>query len=331
MALNHLSVPGKILQLQDGTKYAYIHINATELKPTFLLLHGFPSSSYDWRFQVDTLKSLGYGVVVPDLLGYGDTDKPSDPEAYRFKRIATDVVEILIKESLGKVIGVGHDWGSGLLSRLVNYYPDRFSAVVFTSVPYMEPGSFDLDIVNAMTEKAFGYPAFGYQEFFNDDDAAEICTQNNESLTSLLYPHEPEIWKTELAPRGAARKWLTGNTIKPSPEWLSESDITTHNAIFARGGYVGPLNWYKASARHLHDKDEALILNEQKFVKIPALVVVSDKDYVCRAEMAEQLSPKWLTNFEIKNLEGAGHWIQLEKKDEFSQILVEFAEGKAKV
>lgn len=110
MALNNLPVPGKLLQLQDGTNYAYACVPAAGAKPTFLLLHGFPSSSYDWRNQIKTLTALGYGIVVPDLLGYGDTDKPSEPETYRFKKMADDIIEILNQESIGTVIGVGHDW-----------------------------------------------------------------------------------------------------------------------------------------------------------------------------------------------------------------------------
>ena len=56
------------------------------------------------------LKNGGYGVMVPDLLGYGDTDKPAELEAYSLKRMSDHVVEILDKEGLQKVIGVAHDW-----------------------------------------------------------------------------------------------------------------------------------------------------------------------------------------------------------------------------
>lgn len=115
MALTHLPVPGKILELEDGIKYAYIHIPATSSKPTFLLLHGFPSSSYDWRYQVSHLKERGYGVLVPDLLGYGDTDKPKELERYKKKNMSADLIQILNYEKLGKVIGVGHDWLVGFL------------------------------------------------------------------------------------------------------------------------------------------------------------------------------------------------------------------------
>lgn len=80
--------------------------------------------------------------------------------------------------------------------------------------------------------------------------------------------------------------------------------------------------------RDLHAADDALIPEENKFVNVPALVVVSDKDYVARAEVAEQVSPARLRNFTIKKFENCGHWVQLEKKDEFSRILVDFAEAQ---
>lgn len=95
----------------DGTTYAYVHIAPTlSTKPTFLLLHGWPSSSYDWRHQISFLSSLGYGIIAPDLLGYGETDAPIEVEAYEFKRMANHIAELLEHEKVVKVIGVGHDW-----------------------------------------------------------------------------------------------------------------------------------------------------------------------------------------------------------------------------
>jgi pimeloyl-ACP methyl ester carboxylesterase len=41
--------------------------------------------------------------------------------------------------------------------------------------------------------------------------------------------------------------------------------------------------------------------------------------------MAEQLAPARLRNFRMKKFMGCGHWIQLEKRDELSEALVEFA------
>jgi haloacetate dehalogenase len=44
--------------------------------PAVLLLHGFPETSYAWRFQIPELATK-YRVIAPDLRGYGETDKPS--------------------------------------------------------------------------------------------------------------------------------------------------------------------------------------------------------------------------------------------------------------
>ena len=102
----------KIAIVSDGTKYAYISIPTTDPanKVTFLLLHGFPSTAFDWRHVVPLLRDRGHGVIAPDLLGYGDSDKPSNVEAYSLERMANHVLELIKHEGLGKVVGIGHDW-----------------------------------------------------------------------------------------------------------------------------------------------------------------------------------------------------------------------------
>lgn len=110
MALSCFPDISKRIQLSDGTHYGYGYTAASASKPTFLLLHGFPSSSYDWRHQIYALAAKGFGVLVPDLLGYGDTDSPANVEAYAFKKMSDHLAEIMAKERIGKVIGVGHDW-----------------------------------------------------------------------------------------------------------------------------------------------------------------------------------------------------------------------------
>jgi soluble epoxide hydrolase/lipid-phosphate phosphatase len=124
-----------------GLQYSYVFHPAQANNPTFLLLHGFPSSAYDWRHQFDHLTTAGYGVLIPDLLGYGGTDKPLSVEQYAFANQSEHLVDILNEEGLHTVIGVGHDWGAGLLARFLNYHPDRFSAAAFLSSPYrgLEP------------------------------------------------------------------------------------------------------------------------------------------------------------------------------------------------
>lgn len=90
--------------------YNYVRVPPTRNGTYLLFLHGFPSSSYDWRHQIFHFTNKGYGVIAPDLLGYGQTSKPLAIQAYRAKYMAEDIAEILKYENIETVIGVAHDW-----------------------------------------------------------------------------------------------------------------------------------------------------------------------------------------------------------------------------
>jgi soluble epoxide hydrolase / lipid-phosphate phosphatase len=93
-----------------GLIYHYYFSPAQASKPTLLFCHGFPSTARDWRYIVPHFENQGYGVVVPDMLGYGGTDKPTDPAAYVGSAIVKDLVDILDSEGIQKVVAIGHDW-----------------------------------------------------------------------------------------------------------------------------------------------------------------------------------------------------------------------------
>jgi haloacetate dehalogenase len=56
--------------------------------PPVVLLHGFPETSYAWRYQIEALKTR-YRLIVPDLRGYGATDKA--PTGYDKRTMANDI------------------------------------------------------------------------------------------------------------------------------------------------------------------------------------------------------------------------------------------------
>ena len=49
-------------------------------------------------------------MIVPDMLGYGGTAKPLDTKVYTGKGMAQDIYQILKRERIESVLGVGHDW-----------------------------------------------------------------------------------------------------------------------------------------------------------------------------------------------------------------------------
>jgi pimeloyl-ACP methyl ester carboxylesterase len=170
----NLNIPLKKVTLPSGVTYGYVYNRPVSLKPTLLFLHGFPSAVYDWRHQISYFSNTGYGVMAPDLLGYGSSDKPLDIREYKGKKMASEIIEILDHENISKVHGVGHDWGSFLLSRLANYYPERFYSYAFLDIAYMPPGLFDIEAAEADSIKQVGYERLGFWRFFMEDDAGEI-------------------------------------------------------------------------------------------------------------------------------------------------------------
>lgn len=167
----------KTITTKRGFEYTYYVSPAAAGKPTLLLHHGFPDQAEEWEdLIVKHLRPAGYGVIAPDLLGYGGTSKPTDPAAYKFRGMTADVVEIIDAEGVDKVISLGHDWGSRAAQMLWNLHPERVSGLVMVNVPYMgaTKGPFNLDEVLAQTEQAYGYGVFWYWKLFTADDVGYL-------------------------------------------------------------------------------------------------------------------------------------------------------------
>jgi 2-hydroxymuconate-semialdehyde hydrolase len=85
--------------------------------PAVLLLHGFPTSSHLWRDLVPMLAPR-CRVLAPDLLGYGDSEKPVEPEALTVRSQAAVMRELITALEVEEVAIVGHDIGGGLAQLL---------------------------------------------------------------------------------------------------------------------------------------------------------------------------------------------------------------------
>jgi haloalkane dehalogenase len=98
---------------------------------TVLLLHGEPSWSFLYRRMIPVLASAGLRVIVPDLVGFGRSDKPARQEDYSYARHVGWLAEALFGAlDLRAVTLVGQDWGGLLGLRLLGEHPGRFARVV---------------------------------------------------------------------------------------------------------------------------------------------------------------------------------------------------------
>jgi pimeloyl-ACP methyl ester carboxylesterase len=99
-----------------------------------LLLHGFPDSGRLWSRQTRALADAGYRVIVPDQRGYGQSDKPTEIDAYNIIWLAADVAAILDQVGVEKAAIVGHDWGAAVAWTAASLAPDRVDRLVALSV-----------------------------------------------------------------------------------------------------------------------------------------------------------------------------------------------------
>jgi pimeloyl-ACP methyl ester carboxylesterase len=105
-----------------------------------VLLHGFPDTGRLWRHQVTALAGAGFKVIVPDMRGYGASDRPDDIGAYNVLFLVADIGAVLDHAGVERAHVVGHDWGAAVAWALASVAPERVDHLVALSVGH--PSSF---------------------------------------------------------------------------------------------------------------------------------------------------------------------------------------------
>ena len=98
--------------------------------PPILCLHGEPSWGYLYRKMIPPLVAAGHRVLVPDLVGFGRSDKPTARTDYTYQRHVDWMAAWLAANDVEHATMVGQDWGGLIGLRLVAEHPDRFDRVV---------------------------------------------------------------------------------------------------------------------------------------------------------------------------------------------------------
>jgi pimeloyl-ACP methyl ester carboxylesterase len=109
---------GSVFSSFDGTKIYYeVKGNGTPV----ILVHGFIVNGQSWKRTAlySDLLEKGYKVIIPDLRGNGQSDKPHNPEAYEQDAEAKDIMALASRLHLKKYEVVGYSRGSIIVSRLL--------------------------------------------------------------------------------------------------------------------------------------------------------------------------------------------------------------------
>ena len=166
---------GKCFKSINGKNIAYIDVGDGA---PIVLLHGNPTSSYLWRNVIPHLEGIGR-VIVPDLIGHGDSEKLPDsegPERYSFEisyeYLAGLLDELNITEDVTLVI---HDWGSALGFHWAKHHPEAVKGIA-----YMEA------IVCPVTWDDWPKSARGIFKGFRSDKGEDLVLQRNMFVEAVL-------------------------------------------------------------------------------------------------------------------------------------------------
>ena len=102
----------------------------SENPDTVLMIHGEPSWGYLYRNMVTPLVKSGKRIIVPDLPGFGKSDKLSLRDGYTYEKYVAWMSDWLLSLDMKNITLFGQDWGGLIGLRLVTAYPDRFSKIV---------------------------------------------------------------------------------------------------------------------------------------------------------------------------------------------------------
>src|SRR4051794_2802250 len=168
-----------------------IHNDRVELAVTdagdgrpVLLIHGFPDSARLWRHQIQALTDAGMRAVVPDLRGFGESDKPEDVSEYRVGLSVADMLAILDALDIERAHVVGHDWGAGVAWSLALMAPERVDRLAVLSVGH--PAAYGARTL-ADREKAW------YMLLFQFPEAEELLRRDDWALLREWAATHPDL------------------------------------------------------------------------------------------------------------------------------------------
>jgi len=303
----------------NGRRYHYVHGMPKNRKPraTVLCIHGFPDLWYGWRYVIPALLDMGLRVIVPDMIGYGQTDAPHCPpdklEPYSWKSTANDMAELLRQLEIPQVILLGHDWGGLVVYRIYFWYPQMISHIMCLCTSYRPPVKQFIPIKEVVKM----IPSFRYQIGFQNPQT-EKDMETLENIAKFMRAVHRITGDPGTGTMQVEKDLMKSLGDQPMPKHWSDLDYGYYLEEYRRNGMHGPLNWYKIEYQNYLDEKDLKI----KTIDVPVLWVGATRDTATPASMGGG-QRKYIPDLTIREV-NASHWVMVENVDETLAHIREF-------
>jgi pimeloyl-ACP methyl ester carboxylesterase len=279
---------GKLSVSAHGFDFGGLTSGPKDGRPV-LFLHGFPQTSWSFRYQLEALGQAGYRAIGLDQRGYSPGARPSDVTAYHIDHLVEDVVEVARSLGYEKFDLVGHDWG-GMVGWVMGIrHPELLNTLTVVSTPHPSAFGVALSVPDGDQQQRSSYITVFRQEgvaenlFLGEDGSGE-------GLRTLFTASGLESGDTEVFVK----------------------------ALTEPGALTAALNWYRATSF----EDE--MMRDLGPVSVPTMYVWSTDDIALGREAAEATGNYVSGPYRFEVLEGVSHWIPEAAPEQLSGLLLDF-------
>jgi pimeloyl-ACP methyl ester carboxylesterase len=273
----------------DGFRLAY---DRSGSGPPVLLLHGWPGDRHDYREVTPQL--AGLEVVVPDLRGFGESDKyrvgPAD--AYSAEAQARGVIALIEELGLRDVVLAGYDIGSRIAQRVAADQPALLRGLVLAP-PLPGIGA---RILDASAQREFWYQAF------HQLDLAELLIDGKSDAVRDYLAHFWSHW--------------SGPSFQLSAVDLDR--LVGHYA--APGAFVASIGWYRAGAGSVARSLAEQAPSAADRVQLPTTVLWPGHDPLFPVAWSDRIGD-FFADARLQLLPEAGHFAPLEAPGHFAAAI----------
>jgi pimeloyl-ACP methyl ester carboxylesterase len=280
----------------DGFRLAYDRAGQGQGAPAVLLLHGWPGDRTDYR-EVAPLLSAVADVVVPDLRGFGESEKHAagagtpggQYSQYSAAAQARGVAGLIAELGLRRPVIAGYDIGSRTAQAVARERPDLVSALVL-SPPL--PG------IGARILGPDAQREFWYQPFHRLD----LCTELIDGKPDAVRAYLRHFWSHWSGPGYAC----------------ADSDLDHLVSVYGEpGAFAASIAWYRSGAGSVAVSVSEQVPSPADRVAVPTTVLWPDRDPLFPFEWSDRLGD-FFAAATLTRLTGAGHFTPLERPQEFA-------------